>query len=651
MKATPERITGGRLGLALETPLLVLLSYLYVWLVIDPRLIHHNLGIFVPYRNFAFQTGWPFLSEHLVRPGGVVEYMARLLSHWYAFGWAGALIVTGAAWIAGLFAERLVRRAGWPGGRALCYAAAAIVLLMHGGYSHPLRPVLSLLAGLAGFALWTYLGRRAGQATPAGRPVDAEVSGGKRASRSRMATFLVAFLALYQIAGAGSLVFPALVAVDEVLLGRRRAFAALAVVTGLVVPWAWGTLLGVDPGEAFAGFLVSDPGGSPGNWPYTLALYVFFPTVLAGAALWSPSRAVATSPAGKSGPRGIIRLRGPERRRRLFGTWPTRPLRTGAVIAVAGALAWSSLNSFTRTMLELDYHSQHEQWGEVLRLADRLPPGVYNVRCSRNVLLALCHTGRLGDEMCRYGLRVDADMFSTPKRHQDFGTHYQESRLLLEIGQVNEAEKAACEALEISGGLPAVLQHLAMISVVRDRPETARVLLRALARQPFQGRAAREMLLRLDEDPRLEDDPRVAQWRANMVDRDRVTPHENLETLFQASLDKNPHNRMAFALLMAHYLTAQRPDKVAANLPRLREFSYAAVPRLYQEACVIAAGASESPPSIPGFGIDPQVLQRANDFRRIIAGAASPPDAAVAAAEAGLGDSYFFYFTFGISVR
>jgi len=631
MKAPPEKIASRRPWFGLEMASFLLLFYFYVWLVIDPRLIYHSLGILAPYRCFAFQTGWPFFTEHLGRVGGPVEYVARLLSQLYAFGWAGALTVTAAASSAGFFAERLGRRAGWPRGRVLGYTAAAIVLLMHGGYSHPVRPILSLLAGLGAFSLYVRLAPQS--------PI------------RRAASFLSVFLVLYQIAGAGSLLFPVLVAVDEFLLGRRRAFAALALAGALVVPWASGTLFGVDIDEAYAGFLVSDPGVSPGKWPHTLALYLFFPTVLAAAARWSPARAGVASPAAACDPRRSTRSRSPEARRFRFGTRGLRLLGAAAAVGGAGALAWFSLNSFNRTMLEMDYHSQHERWTEVLRCAERLPAGVYNVRCDRNVLLALYHTGRLGDEMCRYGLRPDMDMFSTPTRHQDLGSYYQESRLLLEVGQVNEAEKSAYEALEISGFQPAVLQHLATISIVKGRLETARVLLSALAKQPFQRRAAREMLRRLDEDPRLENDPRVAQIRANMVDRDRVVGHENLETFSRAALDKNPHNNLAFELLMAHYLSTRCPEKVAANLSRLKDFSYPRVPRLYQEAWVICAGSSNRPPPIPGFAPDPQVVQRARDFHRIMAGAAGPQDAATAASAAGLGDSYFFYFTFGTPVR
>lgn len=64
MKKTLEATARGVPWSRLETGLFLLLFYLYVWLVIDPRLLHHSLGIMTPYRPFSFHTGWPFFAQH-----------------------------------------------------------------------------------------------------------------------------------------------------------------------------------------------------------------------------------------------------------------------------------------------------------------------------------------------------------------------------------------------------------------------------------------------------------------------------------------------------------------------------------------------------------------------------------------------------------
>ena len=638
METRQETITRKALRSGTATGLFFLLFYLYVWLVVSPRLILHGLGITTPYYLFSFHTGWPFFVEHLARVGGLVEYGVRLLSQCYAFGWVGALIVTAAAWCMGFLAARLIRRGGWGGGNVLRCVPAAIVLVMYCGYSHPLGPVLSLLMALGGFALYVRLAPEA--------PI------------ARVATLLIACPVLYHAAGASSLLFAVLVAIDELLIGNRKRVAAVALACALVVPWAAGTLPGRDFKEAYAGFL-SDPGVAPGRWPHTFALYLFFPTVLAGSVLWGNARAGEASPGAKAvvpvpKPARPPRKGGPspgqESRRFPVRRVPARAVAAAAFFCGVGAAAWLSLDSRTRTVLETDYYAQHERWTEVLRSADRLPKGIYNHRCNRNIMQALCHTGRLGDEMFCYAQR-GMHLYSTPERYGDYGSYFQESRLFLDVGLVNPAERCAYESLATSGDQPAVLEELAIIHVVKGEPATARIFLHALAQHPFYRQAAREMLRPLEADPALENDRRVSRIRGNMASRDSIAQATSMEEVLQVLLEKNPHNKMAFELLMALYLSDGRPERVVANLPRLKGFSYPRVPRHYQEAFVVYAQSSDRPPPVPGFELDPEVLRRARDFQRITAGATSPQEAVRAALEAGLGDSYFFYLAYGVSGR
>ncbi len=217
------------------------------------------------------------------------------------------------------------------------------------------------------------------------------------------------------------------------------------------------------------------------------------------------------------------------------------------------------------------------------------------------------------------------------------------------LGQVNQAEKLACEALETRGDLPPVLEELAWINVVKRRPETARIFLKALAMHPLGRRTALEILERLDRDPEMNGDPRVAALRQNMVVQDYVAMETTIEDLLQSLLDTNPRNRMAFEFLVAHHLVVGRLDRAMACLDRLNEFSGAGVPRHYQEAAAIHAQLTGSRPVVAGRPLDPSVVARARAFAAVLARSRSRDAAAEAAADAGFGDSYFFYFTFGTS--
>ena len=618
----------GRVGV--DTGLFFLLFYLYVWRVIDPRLIHHTLGVLTPYHSFSFSTGWPFFLEHLARPGGLAGYAVRLLSQLYGVGWAGALVVTVAALSMFLGTDALTRPAGRPRGMVVRYVPAVLLLVLHGGYVFPLNTMLSVLGSLACFLLYRRL-------APPG-------------TMKRLVLVPVACVGLYYVLGAGSLLFPVLVAADELLVRRRAVVGLAAGLCGLGVAWIAGeTLYALGVDEDYGGFLLF---GS-GVWcrfGWAVALSAFFPVVLAGAAAWHGLRArgasrAADRPSPEAGSPGVA---AGFRVRCRPGLW--RGVQMAVVFLGAGAAAWYSLHTTARTALQIDYHSLHEQWTEVLRAADRMPYGTRTVRSNRNVVLALYHTGRLGDELFRYPQNPGVDLFATPAADWDAGSYFQESRLLFELGHVNLAEKWAYEALETSGPLPELLEHLATINVVKDRPETARILLSALAKTPLHRGAARQMLRRLDEDPRLADDPRISRVRRCMLTRDAfISPDTPVEDIFLTLLERNPRNRMAFEVLMAFYLCNNRLDQAVANLRRLEALKYPEIPRHYQEAIVIHSRDAGRQLTFAGYRLDPGVVQRGRQFARMMATSTSPEQLGARALAAGFGDTYFFYCVFTVS--
>ncbi len=628
------------LRFGVDTGLFFVLFYLYVWRVIDPRLVHQSWLVIDPrliyreihllrrYFPFTFSTGWPFFWEHLARPGGLVDYGVRFVSQYYCFGWAGALVITAVALYACLCTDVLTRLEGGSRGMVLRYVPALLLLVMYGGYHHSLSMILSLLAALSCFALYL-----------------------SWAPQGRVTVLLllpVTCAALYHVAGAGSLLFPVLVAILELSIRRRMLVAATALACSAVVFCAVGkAALDVDFHQLRA-CLVLRPGVFRG-YGCALALAVFFPAVVAGAALYRrvrgrrASRAADRPPAETDAPMTAKAFRLPWR---AATHWTVR---VAVAFAGSGAVAWCTLDADTRVALEVDYHSQHENWTAVLDAADRTSQSTFDLRRNRNVLLALYHTGQLGDEMFRYRQRSLADLFSEPKAAWNVGSYFQVSRLLLELGQVNLAEKYASEALEVMGGLPEVLEHLAIINVVKDRPETARVFLNALAKNPVHGKTAREMLRRLEEDASQESDPRIERIRRAMVTSDRLVADMTAEDLLHALLDKDPHNKMAFEFLMAYYLCDRRTDRVIAGIDRLEELSYRRIPRHYQEAIIVYWGVPTGSPRIAGYRLDAETIRRGEEAWKTIATAPTPKEGASRGMAAGFGDTYFFYFLYGAS--
>ncbi|MCR4415093.1 MAG: PRA1 family protein, partial [Thermoguttaceae bacterium] len=261
----------------------------------------------------------------------------------------------------GRLADGIARRAGMPGAGVLRYFPAVILLMLYSGYSHPIGLAVSLLVAVGGFLLYA----RCAPSNPA----------------ARWATLLAASGASYYMAGTGGLLFAVLAAADEALIGRRRALAAASLACALAMPGVVSGLLGLDAHEAYSAFLLADPGIAPGKWSYALALYLFFPTLLAGSFLQGRARAeLAANPDKAAAARSKAPRKAATSSTKGAGRFflPAVWVRTTAALCAAGAAAWLLWDGRTRTVLAMDFLADQGRWSEVRELAQRLPSGVYN---------------------------------------------------------------------------------------------------------------------------------------------------------------------------------------------------------------------------------------------------------------------------------
>ena len=140
----------------------------------------------------------------------------------------------------------------------------------------------------------------------------------------------------------------------------------------------------------------------------------------------------------------------------------------------------------------------------------------------------------------------------------------------------------------------------------------------------------------------------IASRRELTVTRDSIRDVASLERMLQGLLEQEPHNRMAFEYLMAHYLLTRQLDKLVANLHRLDDFDYPRIPRHFEEGLVIYLATTGSEDFDLGQReIRPETWRRFGQFMRIQQQAAGNVSAAFAALYPEFGDSYFFCFVFG----
>ena len=616
---------------AVQTAVCLALFYVAVLTWIEPHLVHQRFLS----RSLEFSRSWTHFTALLSRTGGLVTYASGHLFQYYAYAWAGALVMTLAALGVTVATGALLRAAPRSLWRAVRFVPALGLLVLWSQYDNPLAFGLGLLVALAGAGVY--------------------VRGAPTSRWFRLAVYLALCPVVLYAAGWAWLVGYAVFCGVTELRGRRRLHAVVALAGGAgvsaVAAWplvasgvgpAWDRLRGfLGDGAAVGSLFVVE--GRLTLTTVALALAAFY----AAVAVWGRGR-VKPSPASES-PRSESQPPGPAARRRaarrakavrsgpapasvprwrhLRGPVLRWTLQTVAVLVVAAAATVPLFDGEKKLWLELGHAYRCRLWPRLLAAARRLPVEKHNPLVTHDVNRALYHTGRLPHEMFSYpqnpyGLLLLSLKDTLGKDRFDAGLYERIADSFYELGRLNDAEHWSHELLQLRGDHPATLQLLAKINVIKEQPTAARTFLGYLAdlRNDRETAAwARAWLRRMDDDPLLADQEEVRRLRPLRLLEDSMTPTRTVEADLLALLRRNPHNRMAFEYLMAHYLLTCRVGHVAANLHRLDDFDYAGIPRHWEEAVLLYQRGSRRPADLHGRRIRPETIQRFEGLNRKLA--------------------------------
>ena len=641
----------------------------YVWLVIKPRLIYDAFGIYLPYPEFTldgacFRDAWS-------RVAGPLEYVSAFLSQWFSLSFLGALIVTAAAGLIWLGTDRLVRDVGGIHARALSLLPALAVLILYQTYHHPLDAILALA-----LCLWLAVGYQTLRGP----------------GWLRVVVFLVMCAGLYYLAGTVCLLFGLLIGTWCGGVRRLVIARAGAILVSAVVPWLVGTrFFYMTAAEAYSVAWPFGPGATSDmeTWPlnvlrglfllpWVLVLAVAFLRILPrgaqerwqrllrfGRGTRDASLGDLTSPCdhGGTGTSARYMEQTGQSARSTFGFGSVALRAAVGLLVLAAAVA--AIHQFLRAphrehRFAMVQFTHQRQWDQVLRAARQAPASSHDCFYRHLVNRALYHTGRLGDDLFSFSQDQAGLLLLTSSVPHGAPKFWMLAETAWELGDVNVAEQWTFERLEAVGECPSALEMLAMICLAKDRPhrvdgsagrEAARVVLNRMTKNVIQGRRAKTLLGLLDEvspagDAWLEDIDRV---RALRCTADRVHQTDSEEAMLQGLLQANPRNQMAFEYLMACYLITQRTDKLVANLHRLDDFGCREIPRHYEEAILIHSNQTARPVELHGRTIRPETRQRFQAFIDRVRPLQNQPRRALGALAGDFGDSYFYYYAFGVS--
>jgi tetratricopeptide (TPR) repeat protein len=580
-----------------------LLSYAYVWLRLEPSVQYRCSGV-------PFFLSRSFFGEFLGFPGGLLDYAAAFLAQLNYYDWLGGLVFMALGCLLFL------------GARAVCSRLSGVAPLT-GGF----MPVFLLLC------LW---GLHDGQAPAAGLGVALGLGlaiGYLRLPWQRIWLRSAACWALSVLAAGLAGLWPCLLFLTlccgyEFKVRRAWKLRLGCLLPAVAVPLAMLGLAGLPATRILNPWATGAP-----LW-LIAALFLCVPlTALVLALLPKPA------PAPKETARARHKAAAPvPLGRRLQRPVVKRALAAGLFLG-GWAAVWFGHGGPQRAFARIEYYAGRKEFDKVLAVAAPLP--VLNRASEVRLQLALYHAGRLSEDLFANTNQTAWQLL--PGLRLGLGACRAQCDTLLELGQVNEAEHLAHEALEIEGNRPDLLRLLAQINILKNRPRAARVFLNLLAQAPFQRAGAAACLRDLDRDPRLSDDQALALIRSRMVTTDLAYDGLPAESFFQQLLQSNPRNQMAFEYLLAQYLVTRDLDRLIKQLGRLDDFGYRAIPRHLEEAVLLYQQLKGIPVDLHGRQIRPETVQRFRGFSEALNRARENPEDRPALAR-NFGDTFWFYF-------
>jgi hypothetical protein len=620
IKNTAKKIASWRAFRLPLSAIFFVAYYLYFAFEIEPHLLYHGAGLI---DNFpVFYKGWDFFQGFTTYPGGILEYVSAFLSQLFYYSWVGAAVITAQAWLICLCTDCAVKAVGLTRWRGLRFVGPLLLLAIYSQYTFRLPETMGLLAAMAPFCLYLRVAPRD------------DIGAGLR--------FLALSVGLYLLAGGPYLLFALLCVLAEGLFRGRFRLGAFQLALGTAVPFVLGVVaFGQRPHDAYLELLplswkISTNTSSQLMKEALWAMILLLPAtllvcgigrVLFGSQGWLRS-SKRTKPSGRPAWTGKVaeKLLGYPRRSSFGLNFPTAML---AAVTAATLLFYRSPK--VKTLFEVDYFSCQGMWSKVIEIGRENP---YHYLVCHAVDRALYHTGKLGDEMFTFPQRPEALLLTKQEAlWQKFDT-------CVDMGLVNQAENALMICLETYGERPLLLHRLARINMIKGNISTARVFLRALAKVPFWGDAARADLARLDADPGLSQDAAIQRWRSIMLRQDFVRDADTLTLL----LMENPANRMAYEYGMASLLLTKKLDQFERNVEKLRPASVARDPRHYLEALLLSRTLNRQPIDVPGQTIPREAKIRLHEFFQALQQHGKDKADAREALKGPFGDTYYYYY-------
>ncbi len=533
-----------------------------------------------------------FFKEFLAYPGGMLEYLAALLSQLYYFPMLGSATLA-LIFIVTLYAIRQTLKMMLNDEPPLfVYFSLILLIAAHTNYNHLLVIDLSFLTALAGASLYMAVPSRIG----------------------RISFILLFGPLLYYMAGSVLLIFSLYILTYEVLRMRDILLLVLIPVLAFVVPFVSGSgLFLIRLKQAFL-----FPAFDANLFNLAFFLYVSIPVcvlcaivnkqldIIKNNLVWNGSQAV------------------------LF-------------LALLFSIPALTQNKVEKSLWHFTFLGRTEQWNKLLHLCDK--PFARNQQIVSLINRALCHTGQLGSKMLYYTPDIDLESLFLMDDTR-MSTALIRSDLYFDLGHFNESRHWAHEALSISGETVWNLQRLALLYLLYDQKAAAQIYLNKLKKSIPLRKWAQQHEHLAKENVSIKADPMIAELLSKKVDEDFLSfvndPLPDLEKLLQA----NPNNKCAADYLMAVLLINKKIVRIVQLLPHFKQLD--PLPRHYQEALIFyKVQAKDSDIRLSDYHLEKESFDRFQAFQTAFQKYRTTPTAAQQNVLASsFSDTFWYYVLF-----
>ncbi|MDR1356112.1 MAG: DUF6057 family protein [Tannerellaceae bacterium] len=555
-------------------------------------------------QNQLFQSSWPYVSEHLMQPGGAALVVSEFLVQFFLLPGAGAGITAALITAAGWLAYRIIRRVR-PGVSlvVLCLLPALTLLFVHFDFNYIASGTVAFLMAEAAFCLVL----------------------GIKDVRWRFAAHATVIPALFLLAGPVFMLYTALALIAPLPSRKLELWGKVALAAGTL-------LIGI-LGVYFALYAEYRHVFLPDGYyhfslkPHSVIYFswISLSLIFALACFLGKRRADGKADRKKLNRYGI-------------------PLQI-ALLAFAGYFgvqAYSDKGSYM--MKELGYYSRTGQWDKVLeRCRGKLSNYLYMAYAN----LALTERGELGDRMFAF------DQHGTQGLLIDWNRTASVSILLSDIYFAVNAtalsQEMAFEAYTsaIGDGNPRMMKRLVQTNLINGSYAVAEKYISILENTLCYRAWAREQRRFLDNDAEVEGDALLGNKRRSLMPDASLAMIDGIEAELQGIASANPSDRAAIEYAGAIYLLGKDMDGFRELIDKY--FATPVLPALpvaFQEAAIILS--EKDPDYLRRFDISEAVASRFAQYKRQVvegnrsANANALPSLLLRA----YGDTYWYYFMF-----